>query len=110
VHLLRVSPGDLSRRDRWVIVVMAILIVVLIIVRTEVESSTPPTGEAVPWPDYAPGLQARIEDDVARYDCSALRAALADADTTEREVLVRTGHDNARLRTYITEHMQVLGC
>jgi hypothetical protein len=110
MHQLRFSPEDLSRRDRWFIAGAAVLIVVLIIIRTEVETASPPTGEAVPWADYPPGLQARIEEHVARYDCVALRGERASAEATERDVLVRTGHDNARLHTYLSEHLQALGC
>jgi hypothetical protein len=67
-------------------------------------TATPP---AVPWGDYAPGLQARLN---ATADCSKLQDEFDAADANNAAELARTGHNNAALMTYIDWLQTRLGC
>jgi len=100
---------DLSRRDRTFVAAALTVIVVLILLRSGLERGAP-SGEAVPWVDYPADLQPRIERLVGANDCAGLRTERVAAEASNRSVLQRTGHDNARLIAYLSDHLQASRC
>lgn len=67
-------------------------------------TASPP---AVPWSDYAPGVQARLN---GTADCSKLQDEFDTADANNAAVAARTGHNNAALMAYIGWLQTRLGC
>jgi hypothetical protein len=106
---LRLSPQDLSTRQRRLLAVCIVAIVVLLMGRGVLERGDP-TGEAVQWTDYPAELQVTIERHVAAADCDGLRTELRSANATNQATLVRTGHDNARLIAYLGDQLRALRC
>lgn len=65
---------------------------------------------AVPWSDYASGLQSRIDGLATAKDCSGLQSEFDVADANNAAQMSRTGRNNARLMDYIDTQMRVAGC
>jgi len=63
-------------------------------------------SSGVQWGDYAPGLQARIDAE----NCAQLQAEFDAADANNVATAGRTGHNNAKLMTYIDAKMRDAGC
>ena len=64
----------------------------------------------VPWQDYAPNLQSRIDDLADAKDCTALQSEFDVADANNAATRTRTGHNSADLMTYIDGKMRSAGC
>lgn len=64
----------------------------------------------VPWQDYAPNLQSRIDDLAGAKDCTSLQAEFDAADANNDATRSRTGHNNADLMAYIDSKMRSTGC
>lgn len=73
-------------------------------------ASQAPTRTEVPWGDYDPSVQTRIDDLTDAADCSALQAEFDTADANNDITMNRTGHNNADLMTYIDEALELAGC
>lgn len=70
----------------------------------------PQANESVPWSDYAPGLQARIDSLGDAADCSGLQTEFDTADANNQLTQNRVGHNNADLMAYIDDTMREAGC
>jgi len=62
-----------------------------------------PIQAQVPWVDYAPGLQPKLEALYVERNCPALDAEADAASRDSSTTLSRTGHDNAQLTAYLSE-------
>jgi hypothetical protein len=60
----------------------------------------------VPWSDYDPGLQGRID----AAGCAQLQVMFDQADANNTATMRRTGHNNADLMTYIDDTMRDKDC
>lgn len=67
-------------------------------------------GADVPWSDYAPGVQSRIDGLAAAKDCDSLQAEFDTADANNTATMNRTDHNNAALMGYIDDKMRAAGC
>jgi hypothetical protein len=72
--------------------------------------TTGPARSAVPWEDYAPDLQGRIDSLQADIDCVGLQEQFDSADANSGITMDRTGHNNADLMAYISEALELAGC
>lgn len=72
--------------------------------------TSPGVDNAVPWSDYATGIQARIDDLERAKDCPGLQREFDTADANNSATLSRTGHNNATLMAYIDGKMRAVGC
>lgn len=64
----------------------------------------------MPWADYAPSLQARIDALGTSRDCAGLQDEFDTADANNEATFNRTGHDNAELIGYIDDTMENASC
>ena len=67
-------------------------------------------GDSVPWGDYAPDVQSRIDKLASSKDCAGLQDSFDTADANNEATMKRTGHNNAALMTYIDDAMKSAGC
>lgn len=76
------------------------------------EPDAPPAEEttAVPWENYAPGLQDRIDELAAARDCDGLQREFDTADANSDAQASRTGEGNADLLEYVDAAMRGAGC
>lgn len=70
----------------------------------------PVVTASVPWNDYGPGLQARVDQMAASKDCMNLQAEFNNADTNSDATRARTGHSNVDLMEYIDSALRAAGC
>jgi hypothetical protein len=73
-------------------------------------SSSKITKTPVPWGNYPPGIQIRIDDEFDRKDCNALRSELRAKDQSNEEQRANIGTGNALLIAYIENHLVKAGC
>ncbi len=64
----------------------------------------------MPWSDYAPGLQARVDSLGTSRNCPELQAEFDTADANNELTRNHTGHSNADLMAYIDNTMRAAGC
>jgi hypothetical protein len=68
------------------------------------------SSDSVPWKDYTPGLQATIDGLKASKNCDQLERQFQNADANDAMTKSRTGHNNAKLMTYIDKALAEAGC
>lgn len=73
-------------------------------------SSGPTPDTDLPWSDYAPGLQARIDTLGTSRDCAGLQDEFDTAAANNDATRNRTGHDNVELIGYIDDTMEMASC
>lgn len=73
-------------------------------------SSVDSESSGVPWQDYDPTLQSRIDQLGAARDCTSLQQQFDNADANSEATRSRTGHSNSDLMAYIDSAMQKAGC
>lgn len=68
------------------------------------------SGSGVPWGDYDPSVQQRIDTLARAKECAALQSEFDLADANNAATMSRTGHNNAKLMAYIDDKMRSAGC
>jgi hypothetical protein len=64
----------------------------------------------VPWRDYAPGLQARIDAMALAKDCDGMQLEFNQIGGTNLEVRNKFGHGNVEVLTYIDSKEREANC
>lgn len=64
----------------------------------------------VPWKDYAPLVQERIDRFAEKGACGKLQREFDTADANNETTMSRTGHNNADLMDYIDFKMREADC
>jgi hypothetical protein len=106
------SRPRLSRRTRWIIAIVALLIIGTAIAARPIgqQGSGAGSNPSVQWADYAPDLQSRIDGMRASKDCAGLQTEFNNADTNNAITMTRTGHNNAELMSYLDAQQRAAGC
>jgi len=82
----------------------------LIVSACSTDSAAPPTTVTVPWRDYPPTLQAKIDAMAATKDCQGLLVQFNEIGGTNLAVRNQFGHGNEELLQYIDGKERAAGC
>ena len=66
--------------------------------------------DSVPWDNYAPSVQSRIQSMIAAENCAGLQREFDSADANDDATRRRTGIGNSALMAYLDEAMADAGC
>lgn len=93
---------------------MASFVLALVACNGPASNQPPATNQpqvlGVPWGDYAPGVQTRIDELKSTKDCTSMQAEFDAADANNAAMMDRVGHSNADLMGYIDAAMRSAGC
>ena len=64
----------------------------------------------MPWSDYAPGLQAKIDAMASAKDCDGMQAEFNQIGGTNLVMRARFGHGNVEVLGYIDDKERVANC
>ena len=73
-------------------------------------ATTKASDTGVPWSNYSPGVRVRVEDQVVRRDCAALKEELLVSETNTSNQRRRVGEGNEKLSSYLVDQIDRLGC
>ena len=93
---------------RWAVRACAAAVAALVLVACS--SDSPATSKDVPWTDYEPGLQAKIDGWAAAKDCQNLTLEFNQIGGTNLAVRTKFGHGNEEILDYIDAEQHAAGC
>lgn len=73
-------------------------------------SDSTSTTTTVPWKDYEPALQTKIDAMAVAKDCTGLQAQFNTIGATNLAVRNRTGHGNVEILSYIDQKEREASC
>lgn len=74
------------------------------------DSGRTPVSLGVSWPDYAPGMQAKIDTLAASRDCVGLQLVFNQIGGTNLAERNRYGHGNEEILKYIDAKEKAISC